>query len=110
VDRLVGPGQTELGDHLVDTAGALVGPGVVGEAQLGGVAERPPDGELQMEDVVLRHEPDALAELVVVGVEISARVLDAALVGRPEPGQRREQVDLPAPLGPTNATGSSTPG
>ena len=53
-----------------------------------------------MEDVVLRHEPDALAELVVVGVEVAARVLDAAFVGRPEPRQRLEQRRLSRPARP----------
>ena len=94
------PGEAQLADHLVDAAGALVGADVVGEAQLGGVPERAADGELRMQDVVLRDEPDALAELVVVGVEVAARVLDAALVGRPEPRQRLEQRRLARSAGP----------
>ena len=96
VDALLGlTGQPELADHLVDPALPVGGGHVGGEAQPRGVGERGPHGELRVQDVVLRHEADALAQLVVLGVEIAARVLDDALVGGPEPGQRAQQRRLP---------------
>ena len=96
VDALLGlAGEPELADHLVDPALPVGGGHVGGEAQPRGVGERGPHGELRVQDVVLRHEADALAQLVVLGVEIAARVLDDALVGGPEPGERAQQRRLP---------------
>ena len=74
--------QAELGDHLVDAFGALAVLGVAGEAQLGGVGQRAADGELGVQDVVLRDQADALPQLGVVLVQVAAVVADRALVGR----------------------------
>jgi hypothetical protein len=96
VDALLGlPDEPQLADHLVDAAVPVGRRHVGGEPQPRRVGQRPSHGELGVEDVVLRHQADALAQLVVVGVEIAPRVLDDALVGGPEPGEGPQQRRLP---------------
>lgn len=92
VDRLFRPlFQSQLTYHFGDPGPAFGRVGVVREAEFGGVPEGAVHGQLGVQDVVLRDEPDAMAQLGVVVVEVSAVVEDAALVGRPEAGQRVEQ-------------------
>ncbi|GHI27984.1 hypothetical protein Shyd_93550 [Streptomyces hydrogenans] len=83
MDRLVGPlREPQFADHLLHARVALGGRRVPGEAQLGRVREGAPDGQLEVQDVVLRDEPDALAQLGVVPVEV------ATVVEGPCPGRR----------------------
>lgn len=70
------------------------------EAGFGGVPEGLPYGQLRVEDVVLRDQADALAQLREVPVEVAAVVEDGAGVGRAQPGQGVEQRRLPRPAGP----------
>ena len=86
--------QAEFADHLVDPGPALGLRGVLREAQLGGVAEGPAHGQLGVQDVVLRHQADALAQLGVVAVEVAAVVEHGALVGGAQAGEGVEQRGL----------------
>ncbi len=86
--------ELELAQHLVDAGLALGARGVGGEAQLGRVLQGPLDGQLLVQDVVLRHESDALAQLGELLVEVPVVVEDVALVGGAVAGQRLEQRRL----------------
>ena len=52
-----------------------------------------------MQDVVLRDQADALAQLGVVAVEVAAVVEDRAVVGGAQPGERAEQGGLAGAAG-----------
>ena len=69
--------ELELAQHLVDPGLALGGRGVAGEAELGGVLERLLDGQLLVQDVVLRDQTDALAQLGELLVEVAVVVEDS---------------------------------
>jgi hypothetical protein len=97
------PGQAQLGQHLVHPCGPLGHLGVSREAQLGGVLQRAPGGQLGVQDVLLRHQADAIAELAVVLVEVPVVVPDGAGVGGMHPGQRAEQRRLARAAGPDDA-------
>ena len=86
--------QLELAQHLVDALLALVLGGVGGEAQLGRVLQRLLDGQLLVQDVVLRDQTDALAQLGELLVQVPVVVEDVALVGGPVAGERLEQGGL----------------
>ncbi len=91
-DDLVAAGcEAEFVDHLGDAGGAFGGRGVIGEAQFGGVGEGLPDGQLGVQDVVLRNQSDALAQFGVVAVQVAAVVADGSAVGGAQPGERVEQ-------------------
>ncbi len=91
--------QAQLADHLVDPFPALGLGGVLREAQLGGVGEGAADGQLGVQDVVLRDQADALAQLGVVAVEVAAVVQDCARVGGALPGQGVQQGRLACAAG-----------
>jgi hypothetical protein len=86
--------QAQFTDHLVDPGPPLGFGGVLREAQLGGVGEGFADGQLGVQDVVLRDEADALAQLGVVPVEVAAVVEDGAVVGGPLAGEGVEERGL----------------
>jgi hypothetical protein len=92
--------QAQLLYDLVDPGPALGLRGVLREAQLGGVGEGPPHGQLGVQDVVLRYESDALAQLGVVAVQVAAVVQDRAPVGGALAGQGVEQRGLSGAAGP----------
>lgn len=79
---------------LVDAGGALGLGGVAREAELGRVLEGGADAQLLVQDVVLRDQADALAELRELLVQVAVVVEDVALVGRAVAGQRLEQRGL----------------
>lgn len=83
--------EAEFTDHLVDPGLAFGLGGVLREAQFGGVGEGAPDGELGVQDVVLRDEADTAAQLGVVAVEVAPVVQDGAPVGGAQAGQCAEQ-------------------
>ena len=97
VDALLGPlGEIERVEDLRDPLAAFLARYVVGEPQRGGETQRPPDGELAVQDVVLRHEADAVAQFGVVGVQVAPVVVHRALVRRAQPGHRAQQRRLAA--------------
>lgn len=91
--------EAEFADHLVHPPPAFGLRGVLREAQFGGVHEGAPDGELGVEDVVLRHEPDAAAQFGVVAVEVAAVVEDGPPVGGAQAGEGAEQGGLAGSAG-----------
>ena len=84
---------------LVDPGLPLGLRGVLREAQLGGVGEGAAHGQLGVQDVVLRYEADALAQLGVVAVQVAAVVQDRAPVGGALAGQGVEQRGLSGAAG-----------
>lgn len=95
MDRLRRPlFEAQLADDLVDAVAPFRLLGVLREAEFGRVAEGPAHGQLRVQDVVLRHQADALAQFGVVAVQVAAVVQDRALVGGAQPGQRVEQRGL----------------
>ena len=87
-------GQAELAHHLVDpdvTFGRL---GVGREAKLGRVLQRAASGQLGVQDAFLRDQSDAIAEFVVVLVQVTVVVQHGAGVGGAHPGQGAEQRRL----------------
>ena len=70
------------------------GRGVGGEAQLGGVLQRAADGQLGVQDVVLRDQADAVPQLGVVLVQVAVVVEDGARVRGPHARHRAEQGGL----------------
>ena len=92
--------QAQFPDDLVDPGPALVLGGVLREAQLGGIGEGASYGQLGVQDVVLRYEADALAQLGVVAVQVAAVVQDRAPVGGALAGQGVEQRGLSGAAGP----------
>lgn len=73
--------EAQFADHLVHSRLPLGLRGVLREAEFGGVGEGPADGQLGVQDVVLRDQADALAQFGVVAVEVAAVVEDRAAVG-----------------------------
>ncbi|MGX1501804.1 UNVERIFIED_CONTAM: hypothetical protein RKD43_000429 [Streptomyces graminofaciens] len=95
MDGLAGPLlEPELSDHLRHPGLPLRPFGVLGEAQLRGVGEGAADGQLGVQDVVLRHESDAPAQLGVVAVEVAPVVQDGSPLRGPQPGERVQQGGL----------------
>ncbi|MDH6456241.1 hypothetical protein M2155_008740 [Streptomyces sp. SAI-119] len=86
--------QTEFADDLVDAFAALGLRGVLREAQFGGVGQGAADGQLGVQDVVLRDQADALAQFGVVAVEVAAVVEDGAVVGGALAGEGIEEGGL----------------
>lgn len=73
VDAGVGVGdEFELADDLVDPGAARGRVEIGGEPQLRGVVEGLAHRELRVDDVVLRHESDAVAQFGEVVVEVAA--------------------------------------
>ncbi len=68
--------------------------GVGRQPQLGGVPERLLHLELRVLDVLLRHQPDLEAQLVVVLVQVVALPDDTAVAGGPQPRERAQQRRL----------------
>jgi hypothetical protein len=64
------------------------------QAQARGVAQRPLERQLGVDDVVLRHVAEDPAERVEVRVQVDAAEPDRALLGRPDARQRLEQHRL----------------
>src|SRR5262249_46469565 len=58
------------------------------------VGERAPDRQLAVQDVVLRHVPDAVAQLVIGHVEVAAVVEDATALRRLGAGERAHDRGL----------------
>ncbi|SCF76177.1 hypothetical protein GA0115255_105493, partial [Streptomyces sp. Ncost-T6T-2b] len=86
--------ELELGEDLGDPGLALGLGGVRGEAELGRVLEGLGDGQFLVQDVVLRDQTDALAQLGELLVQVSVVVEDVTLVGGPVAGERLEQGGL----------------
>ncbi|GAA4940434.1 hypothetical protein GCM10023238_02630 [Streptomyces heliomycini] len=86
--------QLELAQHLVDAGLALGRRGVGGEAELGRVLEGLLDGQLLVQDVVLRDQTDALTQLGELLVEVPVVVEDLALVGGAVAGEGLEERGL----------------
>lgn len=91
--------KAQLADHLVDPLPPLGLRRVLGEAELGGVREGSARGQPGVQDVVLRDQADALAQLRVVVVVIAALVQDRARVGGPLPGEGVQQGGLAGAAG-----------
>ena len=97
LDRNVpAPFEPELAHHLVDALQALLARYVRRKPELGRVLERARDRQLAVENVVLRDDTDALAQLLVVRIEIAAAVEDEAALSRPQATQGPEQGRLAA--------------
>ena len=95
--------ERQLAQHLVDPAGSLGRARVPREPELGRVPQRAARGQLGVQDVVLGHQADPVAQLRVVGVQVAAVVEDHACGGRPHSGQGAEQGRLPGPARPDHA-------
>lgn len=86
--------ELQLAEDLVDPGLPLGLRGVRGEAELGRVLEGLLDGQLLVQDVVLRDQTDALPQLGELLVEVPVVVEDVALVGGAVAGERLEQRRL----------------
>ncbi len=86
--------QSQLDDDLADPGAPLVRGGVRREAQLRAVLQGLADGQLAVQRIGLRDVTDPAAQLVVLGIEIPARIADRAGIGRAESGERVEQRRL----------------
>ena len=96
-------GQAELAHHLIDPAVPLGGLGVGGKAELGRVLQRPARGQLGVQDALLRDQADAVAELVVVRIQVAVVVEHGAGVRGTHSGQRAEQRGLTRATWPDDA-------
>ncbi len=104
VDALVRTlAEAEHRDDLVHARMPLLARHVVGEAKRGGETQRGTHGQLPMQDVVLRHHADAVAEFGVLVIKVSAVVGDLALIRGPQPGDRLDQGRLSATAGADHA-------
>ena len=96
-------GDAQFGQHLVDPLRPGGGGDIRGEPEPAGVLEGPSKLQLLVEDVLLGHEADAVAQLGVVGDEVTAAVQDLADRGGAQPGERAQQGRLPRPGRPDDA-------
>ncbi|VAZ68369.1 hypothetical protein LAUMK40_04521 [Mycobacterium kansasii] len=72
----------------------------MGKTQPRSVIERAAHRQRGVQDVVLGHEPDPVAQLGVVVIQVTVVVAHAAAGGRAEPGQRPQQRGFTGPAGP----------
>ena len=93
-------GDPQLGEEIVDPRPRFRGGDIDREPEPSRVLDRRADGELAVEHVLLGHEADAVLELGIVVVQVTTAVEHLALVGRPQPGQRRQQGGLARSRGP----------
>ena len=89
--------ESEIEDHLIHPLFDRGAGDVGGESEAGSIGKRLPQGELRVEDVLLRDVAHPLPDVVVFAVEIATAVRDAALGGRPETRQRVEEGGLAGP-------------
>ena len=85
------PGQAKLADDLIDTAVALVGAGIGGEAELSGILQGAASGQAGVQGALLRDQADTAPQLGVLPVHVPVVVEHEAGVCWAQSGQRAEQ-------------------
>ena len=91
------PGQVQLGKYLRHPVAPSGGIDVGREPQACGIGQRLAHSELGVQHVVLWNECDAMAQFVVVAIQLAAGVADGAPVSGTVPRQRIEQRGLSRP-------------